>query len=105
MKESTKKKIGAANKGSKHGRWKGGSKSTDSLNARKAWEKNWGKKVPKGYIVHHKDGDPTNNSAGNLKIVRQGAHNTIEKKGKSWKEQGKKVNKVNKNKAKQRKYR
>jgi len=105
MKESTKKKIGAGNKGSKSGHWTGGSKSTDALNARRAWEKHWGKKIPKGYIIHHKDGDPSNYAVSNLKMVRQGSHNTIEKKGKSWKEQGKKVNKPNKNKALQRRYR
>lgn len=105
MKESTKKKIGEANSGKKSGNWKGGSKSTDALNARKAWERHTGRKIPKGYIVHHRDGNPANDSLSNLAIVRRGAHNTVEKKGKTWKEQGKKVNKPNKNKALQRKYR
>jgi hypothetical protein len=105
MKADTKKKIGAANSGSKSGRWKGGSKSTDALHARKAWEKHTGRKIPKGYIVHHRDGNPENEELSNLAVVRRGAHNTIEKKGHNWKEQGAKVNKVNKNQSKQRKYR
>lgn len=105
MKEATKKKIGAANSGKKSGNWSGGSKSTDALNGRRAWEKHWGKKIPKGYIIHHKDGNPENTAIGNLSMVRRGAHNTIEKKGHDWQEQGAKVNKVNKNAARQRKYR
>jgi len=103
MKQSTKDKIGKSNTGSKSGHWTGGSKSTDALNARRAWEKHTGKKIPRGYTVHHKDGDPTNDNISNLKLTR--SHNTIEKKGKSWKEQGKKVNKANKGDDTQRKYR
>lgn len=105
MKQSTKDKIGKANSGKKSGHWKGGSKSTDALNARRAWEKHTGKKIPKGYMIHHRDGNPENDAISNLQLVRIGAHNTIEKKGKSWKEQGKKVNKPNKGDDTQRKYR
>lgn len=106
MKTSTKKKIGEANSGAKSGHWKGGSKSTDALNGRRAWEKATGKKIPKGYMIHHKDGDPTNDNISNLKLVRIGGHNTIEKKGKSWRKQGEKVNKPNTGTdAMQRKYR
>lgn len=96
MKESTRKKIGEGNKGPKSGHWTGGSKSTDALNAKRAWEKHTGKKVPKGYVIHHRDGNPENDEFSNLKLVRRGGHNTIEKKGKSWKEQGEKRNKPNK---------
>lgn len=82
-----------------------GSKSEDSRRARTAWEKAWGKKCPAGYTVHHKDGDPTNNAVSNLKLITIAEHNTEEKKGKSWKEQGKKVNKRNTGDDTQRKYR
>jgi len=64
-----------------------GSKSTDAYQARLAWEKHWGKKIPKGYIVHHKNGDPTDNRPSNLAIVTIGRHNTLQKKGKSLAQQ------------------
>jgi len=64
-----------------------GSKSTDALKSRKAWEKHWGKKVPAGYMVHHKDGDPTNLAPSNLMIVTLERHNSMSKKGKSLKQQ------------------
>lgn len=64
-----------------------GSKSADAQRSRDAWEKAWGKKIPKGYIVHHKDGDPTNLAKGNLMIVTLARHNSMTKKGKTFKEQ------------------
>ncbi len=73
--------------GAKHGRWGGGSKSTDSYRARKAWEKLWGKKVPAGYMIHHKDGNPENNSRANLGLITLEQHNKTEKKGKTLSEQ------------------
>jgi hypothetical protein len=60
-----------------------GSKSTDSYRAIQAWERAWGKKLPKGYVIHHKDGDPTNNAISNLKMVSRATQNRIHKKGKS----------------------
>ena len=63
------------------------SKSTEAARAVKAWEKFWGKQLPKGYIVHHKNGDPTDNSKGNLVAMTIAKHNTITKKGKTLKQQ------------------
>lgn len=62
-------------------------KSQEAQLSRDAWEKYWGKKVPKGYIVHHKDGNPRNRSKGNLIIVTLAKHNSLTKKGKTLKEQ------------------
>jgi len=64
-----------------------GSKSTDSNRAIAAWEKEWGKKVPKGYVVHHKDGNPENNSSDNLMIISRAKSNRLHKKGKTLKQQ------------------
>lgn len=69
----------------------GGSKSTDGYQARKAWEKHWGKKIPKGYIVAHKNDDPTDNSLDNLRIMTLAQHNKLTKKGKTHAEQVKGV--------------
>ena len=75
--------------GKKHGKWKGGSKSTDGYQSRKAWEKCHGRKLPAGMIVHHKDNNPENLACSNLLAITRGKHNTLEKKGKSLKEQAK----------------
>ena len=84
-------------KGKKANAWKGGSKSTDSNRAREAWEKYWGKKCPKGYVVHHKDGNPENNHISNLKLMKIGDMNKIHKKGKTLKQQERQAkNKPNK---------
>jgi hypothetical protein len=97
MKKETKEKISKATRGSKSPHYTGGSKSTDALNARRAWEKHWGKKVPKGYMVHHKDGNAQNQHISNLGLAKLGAHNKEHKKGKTLKEQTKGVtNKPNK---------
>ena len=68
-----------------------GSKSTDALHARKAWEKCHGKKCPAGMVVAHKNNDPTDNSCSNLLLVTRGRHNRMTKKGKTLKEQTKGV--------------
>lgn len=64
-----------------------GSKSQDSYQAIKAWEKYWHKQVPKGYVVHHKDGNPENNAISNLKLMSRASSNRIHKKGKTLREQ------------------
>jgi len=70
-------------KKSKANAWKGGSKSTDSNYAIAAWEKHWGKKLPTGYVVHHKDGNPENNSGNNLIAISKAKSNRLHKKGKT----------------------
>jgi len=72
-----------AKKKSKANAWKGGSKSTDSNYAIAAWEKHTGKKLPTGYVVHHKDGNPENNSPSNLIAISKAKSNALHKKGKS----------------------
>lgn len=74
-------------RGKKASAWKGGSKSTDSNRAIEAWEKHWGKKLPAGYLVHHKDGNPTNNAISNLIAITRAKANTLHKKGKSLAQQ------------------
>jgi len=63
------------------------SKSTEALRAVLAWQRFWGKKLPKGYVVHHRNGRPTDNSEENLLAVTIAKHNSIHKKGKSLKQQ------------------
>jgi hypothetical protein len=73
--------------GTKANAWKGGSKSNDSNHAIEAWEKHWGKRLPKGYVVHHKDGNPENNAISNLIAITKAKSNVIHKKGKTLAEQ------------------
>lgn len=90
--------------GKKNSRWTGGSKSTDGRHAREAWRKCHGRSVPKGMIVHHKDGNPENNSCKNLTLQSQAEHNEEHKEGKSW-DQWAKAAKNKPNTVKQRRYR
>lgn len=43
-------------------------------------EKKLGRKLRKGEVVHHKDGNPGNNSASNLEVTNKAGHNKIDKK-------------------------
>lgn len=79
----TPKKPGAG-EGKKNSQWVGGSKSNDARHARAAWAKCNGRSCPAGYIVHHKDGDPTNNACSNLQLTSLAEHNETTKEGKSW---------------------
>lgn len=44
------------------------------------WEEHYGKSIPDGYVIHHKDGDRTNNEIFNLqcceKTLHMRCHNT-----------------------------
>jgi len=66
---------------------KGETKSTEARHAVEAWEKAWGKQLPKGYVIHHKDGNPENNSISNLQMISRAKSNKIHKKGKTLKQQ------------------
>lgn len=37
--------------------------------------------IPKGFIIHHKDGDKTNNSIDNLELMSRARHASIHHKG------------------------
>lgn len=41
-------------------------------------EKKMGRKLRSGEVVHHKDGNPSNNTPSNLEVVSKGRHNTID---------------------------
>lgn len=43
-------------------------------------EKKVGGKIYKGYEVHHKDGDKTNNSTSNLAVIKKRFHRFIHSK-------------------------
>lgn len=47
---------------------------------REVYEKHYGS-IPKGYIVHHKDGDKLNNSIDNLELMSRAEHASIHHKG------------------------
>lgn len=78
-------------KGSKNPKWKGGSKSTDAYQARIAWQKHSGIKIPAGYVIAHKNNDPTDNRPENLEMISRAEHNRRTKKGKTLAQQAKNV--------------
>lgn len=41
------------------------------------WEQTHDKKLPKNYIVHHRDGDKSNNSPDNLSALHKDRHRTV----------------------------
>lgn len=43
------------------------------------WEEHYGS-IPKGYIIHHKDGDVKNNNINNLEMLSNFKHNSLHKK-------------------------
>ena len=43
---------------------------------RQLWEDNFGK-IPKGWVVHHKDHNPLNNDLPNLEIMPRGKHQSL----------------------------
>lgn len=43
------------------------------------WEEANGKKIPKGYVIHHKDGNKKNNTVGNLQLMTRAAHKKLHK--------------------------
>ena len=50
---------------------------------RAVWEFHSGQKIPKGYLVHHKDHNKHNNSYENLECLSPKQHSEIHLKGKS----------------------
>ena len=53
------------------------------LEHRRVWELFYKTKIPKGYIVHHSDGDKQNNYIGNLTIMPRLHHYCLHRYTKS----------------------
>jgi len=60
--------------GDEHPKWKGGCYDYWHIEARKIMN------CPKGFVVHHKDGDYTNNDISNLEIMTQSKHVALHNK-------------------------
>ena len=57
-----------ARNGRSNGRWKDGSSQTHYRNKANA---------PKGKVVHHKDGNKSNNSQSNVRVISKAEHNKV----------------------------
>lgn len=57
--------------------------SDNTLLHRKVWEEYYGQKIPKGYVIHHKDENPKNNSIENLQLMTVEEHIKHHHKGKT----------------------
>ena len=55
---------------------KASGKSQSYLKHRLVWEQKFGL-IPKGYLIHHKDGDKTNYRLENLDLLSQSEHKTL----------------------------
>ena len=73
----TKEKISQAGYGKKNPRWIGGTKTTCGYRARKIWEEYWNECIPRGYDIHHLDGDRTNHKISNLTMMLHGEHSRL----------------------------
>jgi len=38
------------------------------------WEEHYQKKIPEGFVIHHKDGNKVNNKVENLQVMTRSAH-------------------------------
>ena len=57
--------------------------SDNTLLHRKIWEDFYGQKIPEGYVIHHKDENPKNNSIDNLQLMTAEEHIKHHHKGKT----------------------
>lgn len=64
--------------------------SNNKLLHRTIWENFYGQKVPDGYVIHHKDHNPHNNSISNLQLMTELEHTRHHHKGKTIDENTKK---------------
>ncbi len=55
------------------------------------WESFYGEKIPEGYVIHHKNGDKTDNCILNLQLLRREAHNSLHHSGENHPLYGKKM--------------
>lgn len=56
--------------------------SDNTLLHRYIWERFYGQKIPEGYVIHHKDHNPHNNSISNLQLMTIDEHNKHHHRGK-----------------------
>lgn len=56
--------------------------SGNQLLHHKVWEDFYGQKVPEGYVIHHRDENPHNNSIKNLQLMTVEEHLSHHHKGK-----------------------
>lgn len=84
----------------KSGHWSVGQYTCENYRKmwhRLIWERFHGKPVPKGYVVHHIDGNPSNNCIMNLCIMTHSEHSRMHKLGtKASEETKRKISKANK---------
>ena len=50
---------------------------------RLVWEQNIGE-IPEGYVVHHKDGDKSNNNLENLQLMKIKDHDALRRRKLEW---------------------
>lgn len=77
---ATRKKIARAMTGNKNPAWKDGRRSYRRIS-----------KAKPGQIVHHKDGNRTNNAKNNLKVISpkdRGKHDAAHNRAKNFKKRG-----------------
>ena len=60
--------------------WVDNGKTKRVYHYRWLWEKRYGA-IPKGYVIHHKDGDTLNDSLDNLELMVVGKHSRVHRKG------------------------
>jgi hypothetical protein len=67
--------------------WIRGVRSSSKKNAQRrevvVMEQKLGHPIPKGYVVHHKDEDITNDDPDNLELLKHSDHSRLHHKGKS----------------------
>lgn len=64
-------------RGENHSLWKGGCVKYWRQQARKIWEKHYTYKIPRGFIIHHRDEDMKNTDIENLAMLTRGLHGKV----------------------------
>lgn len=77
QKHRTNTKFGLVHKNNK-GYWR---TSDNQLLHRKIWEEFYGQKIPEGYVIHHRNGDCTDNRISNLELMTHEEHLSHHHKG------------------------
>lgn len=69
-------RLAIDDRGEKSHHWKGGSRPYWQRLSRKAWEEHHNKKIPKGYLIHHKDENWKNIDPENLELMESKPEHT-----------------------------